>query len=325
LTDSQTFFDLPQEDQIKELELFARVILQEYPVEILDVKCINFDYNATMKVSVKNGSSYALRINIYSPRTSENLKAEIAWVRLLAQEGRISVPVPIGNREGNFHTSIFHEPSQRTLYCVLYSWLEGEELGDEPTVEQLKKLGAAMAQLHLSTKTFELPEGCSLPSLKDPMWESEDFLLSARSVLNPDARELIGQAMDLIRDETERLFTLSTPQVIHADLHGWNVMWHEDEVSVFDFDDCGIGIPLQDLATALYYLDTPEQGEALKEGYASVIPLPDHSSRDMEMLLLQRRIILLNFLHETSNKEHRAMIPEYQEETLRRIKNFLNL
>jgi hypothetical protein len=38
LTDSQTFFDLPQEDQIKELELFARVILQEYPVEILDVK-----------------------------------------------------------------------------------------------------------------------------------------------------------------------------------------------------------------------------------------------------------------------------------------------
>jgi hypothetical protein len=28
---------------------------------------------------------------------------------------------------------------------------------------------------------------------------------------------------------------------------------------------------------------------------------------------------LLNYLYETGNPEHRALIPEYQEETLRRI------
>ena len=322
MTNSPAFFDLPQEDQIKELELFARVILEEYPVVVIDVKSINFGYNATMKVTAENGSSYALRININSPRTAENLKAEIAWVHFLAEDGRVNVPVPIANRDGGFHTSIFHESSQRTLNCVLYSWLDGEELGDEPTVEQLKKLGSAMATLHLSSKTFQLPAGCALPSLRDPMWETDPYLLSAESVLDAEARQLIAQAIDVIRDESERLFTLSTPQVIHADLHGWNVMWHQDEVSLFDFDDCGIGIPLQDLATAIYYLDTPEQDEAIKEGYSSVAPLPDYTSRDMEMLLLQRRIILLNYLYVTSSEEHRAMVPDYQIETLRRIRNY---
>jgi len=129
--------------------------------------------------------------------------------------------------------------------------------------------------------------------------------------------------MDVIRNQTTRLFSANKSQIIHADLHGWNVMWNDGVLSVFDFDDCGIGIPLQDLAIASYYLDTQEQIEAIKEGYLSIAPLPEHTERDMQMLLLQRRIILLNYLYETSNLEHRSMIPEYQEETLRRIRKFL--
>ena len=70
-----------------------------------------------------------------------------------------------------------------------------------------------------------------------------------------------------------------------------------------------------------YWLDSVDA--ALKEGYASVAPLPKFTQRDMDMLLLQRRIVLLNYLYETSNLEHRSMIPEYQEETLRRIAKFL--
>jgi len=41
-------------------------------------------------------------------------------------------------------------------------------------------------------------------------------------------------------------------------------------------------------------------------------------------LLLQRRIQLLNYLHETSNPEHRELIPEYHAETMRRIATTLS-
>jgi len=320
---STAFFDQTEDVVIKELESFSLQILSHYPIEVKSAVSINYEYNATLKVETTDGQLFALRINTNSPRTPENLSAEIAWVNFLANDGRVNVPHPIGNREGQFHTSIFHQPSQRTLHCVLYSWLDGEELGDEPSVEQLMALGAAMATMHLSSRNFELPQGSNLPSFLDPMWETEDFLLGDRSVLDPSARDLIAQAMDVIRSETIRLFSANKSQIIHADLHGWNVMWNNGVLSVFDFDDSGIGIPLQDLATAIYYLDTPEQDQALKQGYLSVAPLPEYAERDMQMLLLQRRIILLNYLYETSNLEHRSMIPEYQEESLRRIRKFL--
>ena len=101
--------------------------------------------------------------------------------------------------------------------------------------------------------------------------------------------------------------------------------WHNDQLSIFDFDDSGIGLPIQDIATALYYLDTPEQDEALLNGYKSVMKLPAHKKSDLEMLLIHRRLMLLNYLYETKNQEHQEMIPKYLEETLRRLRVFLEI
>jgi Ser/Thr protein kinase RdoA (MazF antagonist) len=111
--------------------------------------------------------------------------------------------------------------------------------------------------------------------------------------------------------------------IIHADFHGWNLMWSEDQLSIFDFDDCGFGLEAQDLAVALYYLDTPEQDAALLAGYKSVRPLPAYSDHQMKALLLQRRLMLLNYLFETKNQEHKEMLPAYLEKSLERVSTFL--
>jgi len=317
------FFEQPEDVVIKHLEAFSLQILSRYPIDVKSAVSINYEYNATLKVETADGLLFALRINTNSPRTPENLRAEIAFVRFLAEDGRVKVPHPIENREGNFYTSILHEASGRMFHCVLYSWILGEELEDEPTDEQLSALGAAMATMHVAAKGFNLPEGSSLPIFDDPLWWTEDFLLSEKSVLDVEAKDLISRALSAIKSGVATFYANGTPMLIHADLHRGNVLWYEDSLSVIDFDDCGFGFPLQDLATALYYLDTPEQDAAFRRGYESVAPLPECSEREMNMLFLQRRIVLLNYLYETSNLEHRSMIPEYQEETLRRIRNFL--
>lgn len=319
------YFDQPQELVIKELEHFSREILKRYPIEVKSALCVNYEYNATLKIEAKDGERFALRINTNSPRTPENLRAEIAWVSFLAEDGRVKVPQPIENLDGEFHTSILHEPSGRTFYCVLYSWLDGEELEDEPTDEQLMAMGVAMATMHVLAPAFVLPAGASLSTFSDPLWWTDDYLLSEKSVLGAEAKSLISDALAAIKAGVEKLYADSKPILIHADMHGGNVLWHEGALSVIDFDDSGFGLPIQDLATALYYLDTPEQDAAFRRGYQSIAPVPECSEQEMKMLFLQRRIILLNYLYETSNLEHRSMIPEYQEETLRRIKNFLEM
>ena len=309
---------------IKELETFSLDILSRYPIAAKSAVSINYEYNATLKVETTDGQLFALRINTNSPRTPENLMAEIAFVRLIAADGRVRVPQPIQNSEGSFYTSVFHEPSQRTFHCVLYSWIEGEELEDEPTDEQLKAMGVAMATMHLVAPAFELPHGATLPTFDDPLWWTEDFLLSDKSVLDASAKDLISRALMAIKEGVAKFYLSATPMIIHADMHGGNVLWYEDHLSVIDFDDCGFGLPIQDFATALYYFDTPEQDAAFKEGYKSVAPLPECSERELKMFFLQRRIVLLNYLYETSNLEHKSLIPEYQVETLRRIRSYLD-
>jgi Ser/Thr protein kinase RdoA (MazF antagonist) len=319
------FFDQPEEIVIKELESFSFQILSRYPIDVKSAVSINYEYNATLKIETNAGQFFALRINTNSPRTPENLKAEIAWVRHLAADGRVKVPQPIQNLQGEFHTSILHEISGRIFHCVLYSWIEGNELEDEPTEEQLIALGAAMATMHLIAPRFTLPADASLPTFDDALWWTEDFLLSKKSALDADAKSLISQALSAIKVGVDKLYAGSKPILIHADMHGGNVLWHKGSLSVIDFDDSGFGLPLQDLATALYYLDTPEQDAAFRHGYESIAPIPQCSEKEMKMLFLQRRIILLNYLYETSNLEHRSLIPKYQEETLRRVRAYLDI
>ena len=321
---SAKFFELPESEQISELTIFASTVLEAYEFSIKSIESINYEYNATFKVTATDSTNYALRININSPRSAENIRAEVAWVHFLENVDGILTPRPIANRFGKFVTTVAHAHSGRELNCIVYSWLDGEEVGDEPTLEQLHAVGQAMARMHASSKDFVLPSDSTLPSFQDSFWETEDFLLSDKSKLNSQDKDLIAAAFKEIISRTDALYSRENPQIIHADLHGWNMKWHNDQLSIFDFDDSGIGLPIQDIATALYYLDTPEQDEALLNGYKSVMQLPPHSKADLEMLLIHRRLMLLNYLYETNNQEHQEAIPTYLEETIRRLRVFLN-
>jgi len=317
------FFDLPAEDQQNSLTAFATELLKDYGIHGAKVSCINFEFNATFAVESESGAKYALRININSTRTVENMKGEIEWVRHLNRTSGIHTPTPIATVKDDYIVSALHADSGQTLYGVMYSWLEGEELGDEPTMEQLHEVGRAIATLHQESTDFALSADAALPAFNDFFWGTEDFLFSDKSVLSDTDRALIQEAHDLIMQFTSDLYENSKVHIIHADMHGWNLMWGDGKLSVFDFDDCGYGFEAQDLAVTLYYLDTPEQDEALLNGYKSVRPLPTYSANAMKALLLQRRLLLLNYLFETKNQEHKEMLPAYLEKSLERVSTFL--
>jgi Ser/Thr protein kinase RdoA (MazF antagonist) len=317
------FFELPAEEQQKSLTFFARDLLKGYGIESAQVACINFEFNATFSVETENGSKYALRININSTKTIKNLLAEIEWVRHLNRTSGINTPTPIATLKDDYIVSAVHPDSGQKMYAVMYSWLDGEEIGDEPTMEQLHEVGKAIAVLHQESADFTLSPDSKLPTFEDFFWGTEDFLFSDKSTLSVNDRSLIQEAHDLIMAFTRDMYETSPIHIIHADFHGWNLMWHEGQLSIFDFDDCGFGIQAQDLAVALYYLDTPEQHEALLAGYTSVKPLPTYSENAMKALLLQRRLLLLNYLFETKNQEHKEMLPAYLEKSLERVSTFL--
>jgi len=320
---NMNFFDQDVKKQTDSLTVFAHEILEKYGICTADVECINFEFNTTFAVTTETGQRYALRLNINSTRNFSNILAETQWVRALALIPSVNVPVPIAALDDQFVVSALHNDSGQIIYGVMYSWLVGKEIGDEPTLDQLRIVGQTMALLHENSSDFALVAGAELPTFNDFLWGTEDYLFSSKSLLNFNDLQLIERARDLIMKFTDELYATSAIHIIHADLHGWNLMWHEDQLFIFDFDDCGYGVEAQDIAVALYYLDTPEQDAALLDGYKRIRPLPSYSENAMKALLLQRRLLLLNYLYETKNAEHKEMLPAYLEKTIERVSTFL--
>jgi Ser/Thr protein kinase RdoA (MazF antagonist) len=315
------FAQMTTDEQIASLGDCVREVLDQYGLGEYEFESINHEYNSTFRVTASDGQRYALRINVNSKRSLANLNAEVFWVDSISD---VQVPKPKPNRDGALSTTGWHEASGRTLHAVLYSWLEGEEVGDEPQPDQLHAAGAAMARLHLGAKDLVLPTDAQLPDLSDFFWGWPDNLLIDSSPLTAEEKQTVLEVKNLVDQLLHELAASSSARPIHADIHPWNLMWHNGEVAVFDFDDSGIGLPIQDLATSLYYLDTDEQEQAFMDGYASVAPLPEHSPRQMQLLKLQRRIQLLTFLNESTTPGHSEMIPKYQAETFRRITEALS-
>jgi len=319
------FISTPMEYQIDSLKKSALVALESYQISVKSIEIINYENNATFKVIATDGTNYAFRINVNSPRSKANIEAEVAWVRYLNNSDLIRTARPISNKQESYITTFFHQEIGRDLNCVVYSWLDGVDVGDDPTPTQLQALGAAMANMHNLSVDFVLPDNSQTPTFNDPFWGSPDLLRGKESQLSVEHKKLVVDAFDEITRRTNDLFEKNKSQLIHADLHGWNLKWDLGQLSVFDFDDCGIGLPIQDIATAVYYLDTPDQERALLEGYKSVKPLPKYEEKDLEMLLMHRRLLLLNYLYETLKAEHAKMLPNYLEETIRRVKVFLEI
>jgi Ser/Thr protein kinase RdoA (MazF antagonist) len=316
------FADLTVEQQVETMLPLARQIIDGYGLGECELESINHEYNSTFKVTTASGDRFALRINVNSQRTLANLKAEIFWIEQLATEPTIKVPSPVKNSSGEYISKAWHPMLERDLFAVLFTWLEGTELGDEPTEEMMRATGRAMAHMHAASRETELASDAQLPIVDDMFWGYGDAITPSDQ-LTTDEKATMARAIEVIEQTIRAMYARTKPQLIHADIHPWNVMWNEGDVAVFDFDDCVIGLPAQDIAVTLYYNDTEEQDAAFLAGYQQVSPLPDYTEDELRILRLQRRINLLSYILETENPEHRAMVPEYLAKTLQRIESVL--
>jgi Ser/Thr protein kinase RdoA (MazF antagonist) len=318
---SSGFAALSSQEQIDSLMPLVQEIIDGYNLGECTIESINHEYNSTFKVVCPNGKLFALRVNVNSGRNLEQLNAELFFVNHLLSHSNLTLPRPVLNAAGSAVSTVFHEHLNKDLHAVLFTWLKGTEPGDEPSVEQAYAAGRVLAQLHLATDGLPLAALTSLEVLDQPLWGTPD-LISNSGFATPQQRQLLTRMLERISVVLEELYVGNAPQLIHADVHPWNLMWHEGQMAVFDFDDCAIGLAVQDLAVTMYYLEEKPLIKAMLKGYQSLRALPQVADSVYETLLLQRRLYLLNYLHETTNPEHREMIPKYLLETVRRIEAY---
>jgi Ser/Thr protein kinase RdoA (MazF antagonist) len=276
------FDDLPREEQVYRLRKLAQVVLQEFGFNQYQLTFLQHLVNTTFRLDCNQGR-YLVRI--HRARTRIAVESELAWLEALAHETTLPVQTPQCSIDGKMIVVGKQIGVPEPYPVTVLSWLNGQVLPQDcRSPHHFYRLGQLVAKLHHHSQHWA-------PSfeLNRPFYDSTG-VLSADSVAGPDGAtykqlpaDVRGHLQTLHEQlqEVEQRLGKSSDRfgLIHSDLSFGNVLFTEEEVLPIDFDDCGFGHYLYDLAVVLAGpWEKPgfqHRREALLEGYREICELPD--------------------------------------------------
>ncbi|GEM48460.1 phosphotransferase enzyme family protein [Deinococcus cellulosilyticus] len=323
------FSQLTAKAQIYRLRQAAFQALKAYPFEVKRLTVLNHGFNTTFRVDDTEGNKYALRINVNSRRSIENVNAEVAWLDALARETDIPVVKPLRTRDGEILQMVQVPGMEEPVPSALFDWIPGPLLGDRKSTALFRQLGQVTAKLHQHASSWQLPEGCALPGTTSIYLGDKVVLFDqeGQDNLNDEQLQLFSTVADRAQTALDGIYARGGQTFpLHTDLHSHNIKVWKKTLQIFDFDDCAMGHPIQDIANALYYqIGFPEREAyhaAFQEGYAEVLPWT-FDDAEIEALKAGRAILLANDVLKNLNPDVRKYIPRFLERTTGRMKHWL--
>jgi len=331
------FASLSRRGQLGRLRCVGRTALSSYGFEDARLTLLRYEQNTTFRVDA-HGGPYVLRINRPQVHTPDTIGSEMAWLSALRRDTDLGVPAPVAARDGSFvvvaHDSGVPEPH----VCVLLHWLDGRFINQRLAPAHLRRVGALAGQLQEHAATWPPPSAFLRPRV-DTLTSDAKIDSMARSaalarhgdhptaadadralqlvdaLVSSDGAALFARALEVVWATTRTLAEETGAfGLIHGDLHYENVLFHRGETRAIDFDDCGWGFHLYDLAVTLWELESrpryDELRDALLEAYAGIRPMPeDHAIHLRAMFVLRRMQILMWVLE---SRAHAAFRDEWQ-------------
>ena len=318
------YADRTHRGQLAVLRPTAAAALSRFEVDPVSFRVINHGYNTTYRVDTADGRRFALRLNINSRRDPQVIAAEVAWTTALAAGTGVWVPAASPPRDGEPVALVDCPPLGRQVAAVLFGWLPGRDLWGRADADQVRAVGQAMAMLHEHGRTWRPTPPARLDPLDDPMLGqfTPDYRDDPR--IDDAAGDVLDEVYRRCQQALNARFAQGPVQPIHADLHLGNVKSYRGRVAVFDFDDCGLGVPVHDVAISLYYLRLAGLDRPLLEGYATVAPVPSCPDEDLEALIAGRNLAMLTHALQTSTAEIRAMLDAYVPNSVLKLRAYLD-
>lgn len=277
---------------------------------------------------------YVIRVNSgrLAYHTAPSIASELMWLMALGRESDVLVPGVLMAKDGSLVQTLSAPDLDRPRHAVVYSFLEGTEPPEDKLVEGFERLGEISARMHRHAKGWTPPAGFTRHSWTPEAILDDHFNWGPwQKGMNVEgaALTLLQRLADVVR---QRLARLSTGRehygLIHADLRLANLLVKGARTAVIDFDDCGYGWFLYDLATALSFIearpDVPELVASWLKGYRKIASVPADVEKEIPTLIMMRRLAVTGWAGAQRHLEFvQSLGPPFTADSCRLAENYL--
>lgn len=322
-------------ETLTKFETIAKHAIPSFPkYSEATIQLLNYSENATYLLqNPRNGDKSVLRVSRPGYHTKQELESELVWLHSIEQYSPITVALPIAGSNGEFVQTVDNEKEE--YYCTLFTFLEGEapsEEHEEDLIFQFEKLGEVTAHLHENS----MKHHTHLYELERPTWNYETILGSRPKWgrwedglgITPERLKLFQEVSNKIEQRLNDFGSASSKfGLIHADMRLANLLIEKDQIKVIDFDDCGFGWYLYDLATSLSFIEHKSYVPALisswLKGYRKVRTLSAEEEAEIPTFIMMRRLQLISWIGSRDNETTRELGSTYTEQTDQLAKEYL--
>ncbi len=297
---------------LESIEVFDRLAgnaLYKYGMEV-EYEPVLLQVSENITYLIKNRSSaekYIMRISRPGYHTIEELYAELEWLSEIKKYTPIIVADPIKGLDGDEVQLISEKEGGKTYISMMFEFLEGsapDESDENNLVSEFRQLGETTAYLHRQAKMWN-----GAGKLNRFSWDFDSMIGDGprwgswrdAADLTPEYADILEKAVAVIKKRLEKYGRNSeTFGLIHADLRLANLLVEDKTIKVIDFDDCGFGWFMHDLASAVSFIEHKPVTESLVkawlEGYSKVGAITERDMKEIDTFIMQRRLQLLSWI-----------------------------
>lgn len=336
--------------QVKRLRRVAECALEQYGLTDARLKLIFHGENNTYRVYLPDSnqqenpdSPYAanrllLRIHGESYQTVEAIHSEMLWLDALRRDTDLAVPEPLLTTDGRLVAQIKTPEVPQPRICTVLRWLNGRMHEHSPRAAYMQALGKMIAQLHNHATQWTPPK-----NFKRGRWDVDGLFGDSYRLRAVDPQEIWARVPQPHRRIYEQVVTRTKCAMqelgdgahvfglTHADLMPENVLYAGGEARPIDFDDCGYGYFISDIAVALsrwrFRDDWIILRDALLAGYTKHRPLPQEQLAYLDLFIAARDVSIALWAISMTSRSPRFLkeLPARLEHVTRSSKKLLNI
>ena len=313
---------------------FARLALPLWDIPKDSViQLLSISENGTFKITSQSlKTPVILRVHRSNYHSREGILTELAWMKALQADAGVETPQVIPSTNGELVCEVVDPYSGISRYVDLFHFIPGTSPDEDELIEPFERLGAVTGLMHLHAKQWKYPEYFDRLTWdydrcigKSPNW---GYWQDGPGI-DRKGKEVLQETSELIRHRLE-VFGKSPEQfgLIHSDLRLANLLVDHKSTRVIDFDDCGLGWFLYDIASSVSFIEThPNLDQIINawvRGYRTTSSISNKEISEIPTFIMLRRMTLLAWIGSHSETElARQQGNVFGKDTISLAKNYL--